>query len=107
MIKAYAAPEMGKPFEAIEYDPGELRSDEVEIAVDYCGICHSDLSMLDNEWGMTAFPFVGGHEVVGRVARIGEHVPSVGVARTLGACKALALKIIAKRMTSKPCKGAF
>ena len=76
MIKAYAMPEKGKPFEAFEYDPGELGDGEVEVEVDYCGICHSDLSMADDDWGMTQYPFVGGHEVAGRVAAVGPNVPA-------------------------------
>lgn len=75
MIKAYAAQEAGKPFESFEFDPGELAPDGVEIEVEYCGVCHSDLSMLDNDWGMTQYPFVGGHEVTGKITSIGEHVP--------------------------------
>ena len=46
MIKAYAANEPGGKLEPFEYDPGELDTGQVEIDVDYCGICHSDLSML-------------------------------------------------------------
>jgi uncharacterized zinc-type alcohol dehydrogenase-like protein len=53
MIKAYAAFEAGGELKAYEYDPGPLADHDVEIAVDYCGICHSDLSMLNNEWGIT------------------------------------------------------
>lgn len=79
MITGYAAPAKGKPFERIEYDPGELGPDDVEIAVEYCGICHSDLSMLDNDWGMTQYPFVGGHEGVGKVVAVGGHVPAAKV----------------------------
>lgn len=74
MIKAYAAQEAGGKLEPFEYDPGELGHDEVEIAVKYCGICHSDLSMLNNEWGMSEFPLVPGHEVVGTVERTGSAV---------------------------------
>ena len=47
-IRAYAALESGGKLEPFEYDPGNLGHDEVEIAVDYCGICHSDLSMWSN-----------------------------------------------------------
>lgn len=75
MIQAYASTDAGKPFEKFEYDPGELGADGVEIAVTHCGLCHSDLSMLDNDWGITAYPFVGGHEVTGTVKAVGEHVP--------------------------------
>ena len=68
MIQAYAAKEPGGKLEPFEYNPGALGASQVEIEVDYCGICHSDLSMLDNEWGMTTYPFVPGHEVAGRIA---------------------------------------
>ncbi|MBC8123521.1 MAG: NAD(P)-dependent alcohol dehydrogenase [Gemmatimonadaceae bacterium] len=74
MIKAYAAHEPGGELKPFEYDPGPLGDEEVEIQVEYCGICHSDLSMLDNEWGMTTYPFVPGHEVVGTVSALGKDV---------------------------------
>ncbi len=45
MIKSYAAKEAGGELEVYEYDPGELKPQDVEVQVDYCGICHSDLSM--------------------------------------------------------------
>ena len=69
MIKAYAANKAGGQLEIFEYEPGPIAGDEVEINVESCGICHSDLSMLDNEWGFTQYPFVPGHEVIGRSAR--------------------------------------
>ena len=53
MIKSYAAKEAGGELEVYEYDPGELKPQDVEVQVDYCGICHSDLSMIDNEWGFS------------------------------------------------------
>ena len=68
MIKSYAAKEAGGELEVYEYDPGELKPQDVEVQVDYCGICHSDLSMIDNEWGFSQYPLVAGHEVIGRVA---------------------------------------
>ncbi|MDJ0744535.1 MAG: alcohol dehydrogenase catalytic domain-containing protein [Xenococcaceae cyanobacterium MO_167.B27] len=52
-IKAYAVQKPGGKLEPFEYDPGALGSEEVEIDVEYCGICHSDLSMLENEWGIS------------------------------------------------------
>ena len=69
MIKAYAASERGGKLEPFEYDPGQLGRYEVEIDVEACGICHSDLSMLNNEWGMSQYPLVPGHEVVGTIAQ--------------------------------------
>ena len=74
MIKAYAAFEKGAALKPFEYDPGILGDSEVEIDVQYCGICHSDLSMINDEWGFTQYPIVPGHEVVGTVASIGRDV---------------------------------
>ncbi len=84
MIRAFAAQKPGAALELFEYDPGALESDQVEIAVETCGICHSDLSMLDNEWGLTAYPFVPGHEITGKVAAIGDQVTRVKVGDTVG-----------------------
>src|SRR5690606_4188956 len=58
--------------------------DEVEVAVEFCGICHSDLSMKRNEWGITTYPFVGGHEVAGRVIEVGARVEGLRVGQRVG-----------------------
>ncbi len=84
MIQAYAATEAGGKLEPFEYDPGPLGSESVEIDVEYCGICHSDLSMLHNEWGITQYPFVPGHEVIGKVAAVGPAVKTLSVGQTVG-----------------------
>ncbi|MBV6625996.1 MAG: NAD(P)-dependent alcohol dehydrogenase [Rivularia sp. (in: Bacteria)] len=83
-IHAYAADEAGGELKPFEYEPGELGSNEVEIDVEYCGICHSDLSMLDNEWGITQYPFVPGHEVVGKIAALGDRVTKLKVGQRVG-----------------------
>ncbi len=84
MIKAYAAFEPKSELRPFEYDPGPLKPNEVEIDVQYCGICHSDLSMIDNEWGMTRYPIVPGHEVVGQIAQVGSQVRQLQVGQTVG-----------------------
>lgn len=84
MIKAYAASEPKGKLEAFEYDPGPLRAHEVEIDVKFCGICHSDLSVIDDEWGMTQYPVVAGHEVVGTISQLGEHVHDLEVGQVVG-----------------------
>ena len=84
MIKAYAAFEPKGELKPFEYDPGELGATDVEIDVDSCGICHSDLSMIDNEWGMSTYPLVAGHEVVGKIAQIGSHVSNLKVGQIVG-----------------------
>lgn len=83
-IKAYAAFEPKGMFEPFEFEPGELGREEVEIKVAYGGLCHSDLSMLNNDWGMTAYPFVAGHEAVGEVVAIGEDVKGLQVGDKVG-----------------------
>ncbi|MCZ4695535.1 NAD(P)-dependent alcohol dehydrogenase [Ancylomarina euxinus] len=76
-VNAYAASEVGGQLKPFEYELAELGRDEVDIKVHYCGICHSDLSMLNNEWGMTQYPFVPGHEIVGEVAAVGDDVKTL------------------------------
>ena len=84
MIKAYAALEAGGELQPFEYDPGKLGYSDVEIDVEHCGICHSDLSMLDNEWGFTQYPLVPGHEVVGTISAVGAGVSSLQVGQKVG-----------------------
>jgi uncharacterized zinc-type alcohol dehydrogenase-like protein len=83
-IKAYAATAPGAALAPFEFDPGPLGDEQVEIAVDYCGICHSDLSMLQNHWGMTQFPLVPGHEISGRVVAVGPDAKKVKVGDRVG-----------------------
>lgn len=84
MINAYAASAVGDELKPYTYDPGALGPDQVEIAVDYCGICHSDLSVLNNEWGNAVYPLVPGHEVAGRIVAVGEHVSHRAVGQMVG-----------------------
>jgi uncharacterized zinc-type alcohol dehydrogenase-like protein len=84
MIQAYAASEAGGALKPFEYEPGPLGTTDVEIQVDSCGICHSDLSMLDNEWGMTQYPLVPGHEVIGAISAVGEEVSHLQVGQRVG-----------------------
>lgn len=83
-IHGWAAKSAGAALEPFDFDDGPLGDEDVEIEIDYCGICHSDLSMLDNEWGMTAYPFVPGHEAVGRVVRLGAQAKGLKVGQTVG-----------------------
>jgi alcohol/geraniol dehydrogenase (NADP+) len=84
VIQAYAAHTPQGILEPFAYEPGELGEQEVEIQVESCGICHSDLSMLDNEWGMTQYPFVPGHEVVGTIAALGSRVKHLQLGQRVG-----------------------
>ncbi|MAL48414.1 MULTISPECIES: NAD(P)-dependent alcohol dehydrogenase [unclassified Methylophaga] len=84
MINAYAALERGAKLTPYQYDPGLLGEHEVEIEVRYCGICHSDISIIDNDWGMSIYPVVAGHEVVGTISQIGAAVTNLEVGQTVG-----------------------
>lgn len=84
MIKAYAAFEKGGELKPFEYDPGELKDNEVEIDVHYCGICHSDLSVIENQWGITQYPVVPGHEIAGKISKTGVNVKSLKPGQIVG-----------------------
>ncbi len=83
-VKAYAALSAGALLESFEYSQGELQAEDVEIKVHYCGICHSDLSMINNEWGMSAYPLVPGHEVAGEIVALGKKVTHLKVGQKIG-----------------------
>jgi uncharacterized zinc-type alcohol dehydrogenase-like protein len=83
-IRAYAAQSPKSELKPFEYEPGPIGDEEVEIAVSHCGVCHSDLSMLNNDWGMTKYPFVPGHEAVGEVRAVGTRVTSVKPGDSVG-----------------------
>ena len=84
MIHAYAAFAPGQNLQPYEYDPGPLHPGEVEIRVAHCGICHSDLSMLDNAWGISSYPLVPGHEVVGTISALGSDVVGMELGQRVG-----------------------
>ena len=83
-INAYAATEVGGKLQPFEYDPGSLGSEQVEIEVEYCGICHSDVSVVDNEWGISQYPVVPGHEVVGKIVAVGDAVKNLKIGQQVG-----------------------
>src|SRR5690349_24617848 len=60
-------------------DLGPLGAEEVEVAVEHCGLCHSDISVLNNEWGVSQYPAILGHEVIGRITAVG---PNAGESRS-------------------------
>jgi alcohol/geraniol dehydrogenase (NADP+) len=91
-IHAYAAQTQGATLTPFEYDPGPLGPEQVEVAVEHCGICHSDLSKIDNEWSNTIYPLVPGHEIVGTISAVGPQVKGrkvgdrVGIGWFTGSC---------------------
>jgi len=65
---AHSAKEQLRPFSFERRDPGP---NDVQIEIQFCGVCHSDLHIARNEWGATRYPCVPGHEIVGRVVKVG------------------------------------
>ncbi|USZ15791.1 NAD(P)-dependent alcohol dehydrogenase [Moraxella sp. FZFQ2102] len=83
-IRAYAVHAPHSPAERYDYDAGALKADEVEIKVYYCGICHSDLSMMDNEWGTSVYPLVAGHEIIGEIIALGSDTKGLSIGQMVG-----------------------
>lgn len=83
-FNAYAATEAGGQLAPFAYDPGPIGADEVEIKVTACGVCHSDVSMINNDWRASRYPLVPGHEVVGEIAALGSGVSHLKVGQMVG-----------------------
>jgi uncharacterized zinc-type alcohol dehydrogenase-like protein len=76
MIKTsgYAAPTAGSALEPFSFDRRDVGARDVLIDIQYCGVCHSDIHQVRDEWGGSIYPMVPGHEIAGRVARVGAEV---------------------------------
>jgi len=91
-VQAYAAVVAKATLTPFTYNPPELIDDQVEIKVTHCGICHSDLHMIDNDWGWSTYPLVPGHEIIGIITAVGprshRYKPGdrVGLGWQAGAC---------------------
>jgi uncharacterized zinc-type alcohol dehydrogenase-like protein len=84
IINGYAAKSSGGQLKNFSYTVGDLGSEEVELDILSCGLCHSDLSMLDNESGKTSFPFVPGHEIIGKITKMGADVKGLHKGQIVG-----------------------
>lgn len=84
VIDAWVANEVKGKFSRQQVDLGPLGDEEVEVEVEHCGLCHSDLSVLNNEWGISQYPAVLGHEVIGRVVAVGSAARGIEVGRRVG-----------------------
>jgi uncharacterized zinc-type alcohol dehydrogenase-like protein len=83
-FQAYASLKPGEKLQPWEYEPAPLGSNDVEIAVTHNGLCHTDIHMRDNDWNVSKFPLVAGHEVVGNVTQIGAGVTGIKIGDRLG-----------------------
>jgi uncharacterized zinc-type alcohol dehydrogenase-like protein len=98
--KSYAAPSATAPLAPFSFERRDPTPNDVQIDILFCGVCHSDIHTVRGEWGGTTFPCVPGHEIVGRVVKVGAGVKNfkegdlaavgcmVDSCRTCGNCRA-------------------
>lgn len=73
-IHGLAAHAAGAQLVPYRYDPGSIKPNEVEVRISHCGVCHSDIHLIDNDWGISKYPFIPGHEIVGTISAAGSDV---------------------------------
>jgi uncharacterized zinc-type alcohol dehydrogenase-like protein len=83
-IQAQAALVKGGPLEAFSYQPAELGPSDVEIEISHCGLCHSDIHLIDDGWSRSKYPLVPGHEIVGTVVAMGNAVQHLQLGQRVG-----------------------
>jgi uncharacterized zinc-type alcohol dehydrogenase-like protein len=83
-IRGWSCPGARQALVPHSFDPGPLGPEEVEMAVDYCGICHSDLTFIEDAAGISKFPFIPGHEAIGRITAVGEHAKGLKIGQLVG-----------------------
>lgn len=83
-INAYAAHAAGETLVPYRFDAGELQPHQVEVKVEYCGLCHSDVSVLNNDWNNSVYPVVAGHEVIGTIIQLGSEAKGLKVGQRVG-----------------------
>ncbi|MFC2992487.1 NAD(P)-dependent alcohol dehydrogenase [Halomonas tibetensis] len=82
--RAFAAHAADQPLAAFTFERRQPRPDDVAIEILYCGVCHSDLHFARDDWGMSRYPVVPGHEIVGRVTAVGDEVGKFQVGDLVG-----------------------
>ena len=83
-ILGYAAHSATSKIEPFQFERRDLRPNDVEIDILYCGVCHSDIHQARNDWGNSLYPMVPGHEIVGKVLSVGPDVTQFKVGDTVG-----------------------
>ena len=83
-IRAYAAMQAGAALQPYQFDAGVLQPHQVEVQVEYCGLCHSDVSVINNEWNSSVYPVVAGHEIIGTISRIRSEAKGLNLGQRVG-----------------------
>jgi uncharacterized zinc-type alcohol dehydrogenase-like protein len=82
--KVWVAKAAKLPMVLESLDPGPLGDEDIEVTVEHCGLCHSDLSVFNNAWGISQFPAVLGHEVIGHITAVGPNTKARNVGQRVG-----------------------
>jgi uncharacterized zinc-type alcohol dehydrogenase-like protein len=83
-IQAQAALSKGAALEAFSYEPQELGPNDIEIEISHCGLCHSDIHLIDDGWSRSKYPQVPGHEIVGTVGAMGGAIKHLELGQRVG-----------------------
>lgn len=83
-IHAYAALEANAALTPYTFDAGELAAHQVEVQVEYCGLCHSDVSVINNEWNNNLYPVIAGHEIIGTISKLGTEAKGLKIGQRVG-----------------------
>ncbi len=83
-IHAYAAFGPKEPLKPFEYPLPHLNAHDIEIAISHCGVCYSDLHLIDDDWGISNYPLVPGHEIIGTITRKGPDVKNLNAGQRVG-----------------------
>lgn len=83
-FSGFSCPSKASALESADYNPETLKDWDVEIAISHCGICHSDIHLIDNDWGNTVYPFIPGHEIIGQVRSVGSAVKQLDIGDRVG-----------------------
>lgn len=82
--KSYAAQKAGDTLAPFNFERRNPGPHDVEIDIQYCGVCHTDIHLVNNDWGISVYPMVPGHEIIGKVVSVGDHVKKFKPGETAG-----------------------
>ena len=83
-IECFAVRQPKGTLESFSYQPSSLGPFDILIEISHCGICHSDLHLINNDWGIASYPLVAGHEIVGTIRQKGDQVVDFDVGERVG-----------------------
>lgn len=83
-VQCFAAMSAKSSLEKWEYKRDGLGAHDVEVEISHCGICHSDIHLIDDDWGMSGYPLVPGHEIIGKVRKVGPGVTNLEIGQRVG-----------------------